>query len=95
MRRAAKVDANQSSIVKALRAMGACVILTAQLKNAFDILVIFDGRYFLMEIKDGTKPKSARKLTEGEEKCKACVERAKGLYHVVKSLDEAIKIIQA
>lgn len=94
MRRAAKVDANQPRIVKGLRALGACVIITSQLKNAFDILVIYQGRTFILEIKDGSRPKSARKLTEGENKCRQCVEKAGGIYHIANNLEEAIKIIQ-
>ena len=93
MRRNAKVDVNQPDIVKALRRSGASVIITSQLKNAFDILVIFQGKTFIVEIKDGSLPPSRHKLTEGEAKCKESVERAGGQYHVVKSVDEALQMI--
>ncbi len=68
MRRAAAVDANQRTIVKALRAMGATVLHTHQLgKGAPDLIVGYRGREYLLECKDGQKPPSARKLTPDEE----------------------------
>ena len=75
--------------------MGACVILTSQLKNAFDILVIYRGKVYIVEIKDGLLPPSARKLTEGELKCKEKVEAAGGKYHVINSIEEAIKLVSS
>jgi hypothetical protein len=69
MRRAARIDANQPEIVKALRAVGASVqILSAVGHGCPDILVGYQGRNFLFEIKDGSKPPSDRRLTPAEEK---------------------------
>lgn len=66
-RRAAAVDANQPQIVKALRAAGATVQhLHTVGKGCPDILVGFRGVNYLLEIKDGSKPPSARKLTDDE-----------------------------
>ena len=48
---AAKVDVNQPAIVKTLRAIGATVLHTHQLKNCFNIFVGYRGRTFLMGIK--------------------------------------------
>lgn len=51
-RRAAKVDANQAEIVKALRGMGAAACSTAALgKGAADLLVAFRGIHVWLEIK--------------------------------------------
>lgn len=62
-RRAARVDANQSEIVRDLRKLGCSVLdLSAVGKGCPDILVSRQGRSVLMEIKDGNKPPSARKL---------------------------------
>ena len=64
MRRAAKVDANQTEIVKALRQVGASVqSLAATGKGCPDLLVGIRGLNFLIEVKDGAKPRSDRKLT--------------------------------
>jgi len=95
MRRAAAVDKNQPEIVKALRRSGAAVIITSQLKNAFDILVVFEGMTYIVEIKDGSLVPSRQKLTDGEQKCKDTIERAGGIYHVVHSIDEALSMIGA
>lgn len=91
MRRAARVDGNQKQIVDGLRRFGASVLITSQLKNCFDILVGYKGINYIMEIKDGDKPKSQRKLTKGEQEFK---DRWKGgEYFIVESLDKAIEII--
>lgn len=64
MRRAAKIDANQEQIVKALRAAGVRVLsLAAVGKGVPDLLCAFRGLLILLEVKDGAKIPSARKLT--------------------------------
>jgi hypothetical protein len=93
MIRAARTDANQSEIVAALRKRGAVCIITSQLKNAFDVLVCFNGKIHIVEIKDGNKPKSARKLTEGELRCKSLVEGVRCSYNVIYSVEEALELI--
>lgn len=65
MRRAAKVDANHTQVVMALQAAGATVqSLAAVGQGVPDLLVGFQGKTLLMEVKDGKKPPSARRLTE-------------------------------
>jgi hypothetical protein len=67
MRRAAKVDANQGEIVAALRACGCSVeSLAAVGKGVPDLLVGLRGLNYLLECKDGSKPPSARKLTDAQ-----------------------------
>jgi hypothetical protein len=67
--RAAKIDANQPIIVKALRSAGAAVQhLHAVGAGCPDLLCSIDGRNFLVEVKDGDKPKSAQKLTPDQQK---------------------------
>jgi hypothetical protein len=64
MRRAAKVDRNQAEIVRAFRQIGATVqVLSAVGHGVPDILVGWRGANHLVEIKDGDKPPSARRLT--------------------------------
>lgn len=64
MRRAAKVDTNQAAIVAALRAVGCTVqLLHAVGKGCPDLMVGRGGQTFLIEVKDGALPPSARKLT--------------------------------
>ncbi len=65
MRRAARTDRNQSEIVEALRKLGASVQPLHSVHDGVpDLLVGYQGRNLLIEIKDGTKPPSARRLTE-------------------------------
>jgi hypothetical protein len=62
--RAAKIDANQPAIVAALRKAGATVQSLASVGNGVpDLLVGMAGKTMLMEVKDGAKPPSARRLT--------------------------------
>ena len=65
MRRAAKTDENQGEIVSALRLVGCSVLpLHAVGRGCPDLLVTDTGKQtFLMEVKDGQKPPSARMLT--------------------------------
>ena len=68
MRRAARVDANQREIVEYLRERGASVQpLHTVGQGCPDILVGYAGINYALEIKDGTKPMSARKLTPQEQ----------------------------
>lgn len=63
-RRAARVDANQKEIVQTLRNMGCSVqLLHAVGQGCPDLLVGINGHNILMEVKDGSKPPSERKLT--------------------------------
>ncbi len=62
--RAARVDANQAEIVDALRKVGCTVQpLHAVGQGVPDLLVGYRGNNVLIEVKDGSKPPSARKLT--------------------------------
>ena len=90
-RRAAKVDANQFSIVHALRAMGASVALTHAAGEGFpDLVVGYRGRNLLVEVKDGTLPPSARKLTAPQEKFH---DEWRGHICVVKNIEEAAALL--
>jgi Holliday junction resolvase len=65
--RAAKVDANHVQVVEALRAAGATVQSLAGVgKGVPDLLVGHQGHTLLMEVKDGDKSPSQRKLTEDQ-----------------------------
>jgi len=64
--RASRVDANQREIVEALRDVGAYVRVITQGDGLPDLLVGYRGWTILMEVKDGSKPPSAQKLTPAE-----------------------------
>lgn len=88
-RRAAKKDGNHVEIVAAFRKLGWYVLDIAQLKNCCDIMVSKQGRTIAIEIKDGSKPKSQQKLSEGEEKFMA---EWQGEYKIVTSIDDVFEL---
>lgn len=91
MRRAAKIDANQNEIVDGLRKLGCSVeILAAVGKGVPDLLVGRNNINYLIEVKDGGKPPSARKLTDDQVEWH---EAWRGQKTVCKSLDEAIDVV--
>lgn len=92
MRRAARTDRNQPEIVAALRKRGCTVLcLHAVGKGCPDLLVGHNGLNFLLEIKDGSKPPSARKLTPDEA---VFFEEWRGQAVVVASVEEAIALLK-
>lgn len=91
MRRAARIDANQSLIIGALLRCGASVqTLAAVGQGVPDLLVGFRGRNLLLEVKDGTKPPSARKLTPDQVEWHGAW---KGQVIVVESVEQALAAI--
>lgn len=90
MRRKAKVDNNQPLIVNQIRALGGYVMHVHQLKNAFDILVGFDGKLFIIEIKNDSKGK----LTKGEIKCKEGFNSVGVDYHIIWNIEQFKELIK-
>ena len=88
MRRNAKVDLNQPLIVKQIRALGGYVLQCHQLKNAFDILVGYNGKLYIIEIKNDSKGK----LTSGEMKCKIGFENVGIPYYTIWNIEQFIEI---
>lgn len=67
MRRRAKVDANHSEIVAALRSAGATVQSLAEIGDGCpDLLVGRAGKTLLIEVKDSAQPPSKRQLTDDQ-----------------------------
>ena len=88
MRRAARVDDNQVEIVKALRNAGASVQpLHSVGQGCPDLLVGYMGINLLMEVKDGDKCPSKRKLTDDQVVWHSNWD---GQACVVKNVEEAI-----
>lgn len=89
--RACRVDSNQVEIVKALRQIGCTVTPTHTIGAGFpDIVVGRNGINYLMEIKDGKKPASARALTPDETKWHI---EWRGVVHIVYSVDDALRVV--
>lgn len=89
--RSARADSNQPEIVAALRKAGATVQhLHTVGKGCPDILIGINGLNLLAEIKDGTKVKSARKLTPLETEWH---ETWRGQIAIIETVDDALQII--
>ena len=71
--RAAKIDANQQQVVSALRGAGCMVDSLASVGNGVpDLLVGYrakngERKLWIVEVKDGAKPKSRQALTPAQE----------------------------
>lgn len=86
--RRARVDDNQAEVVAALRAAGVQVRVMSEVGGGFPDLLCKHrrtGELLLLEVKDGRKPPSDRKLTPLEEKFAAVWP-----VHVVTSVREAL-----
>lgn len=91
VRRAAKVDDNQRAIVAALRGIGCSVqSLAAVGKGCPDLLVGYMGMNLCLEVKDGNKPPSKRKLTDYQEEWHA---GWRGDAAVVENVEQAIEAV--
>jgi hypothetical protein len=64
-----RVDRTQNCLVKKFRALGAKVLILSDVGRGVPDLVLGVGdKLFFVEVKDGAKPPSGRRLTEDEEK---------------------------
>lgn len=90
-RRDARVDANQPQIVEAFRDLGCSVLIVSPLKKCGDLLVGKNKKNVLVEIKDGSKPPSARKLTKDEREFR---DSWRGYAVTVETLDDVIALVQ-
>lgn len=91
MRRAARIDANQPEIIRTLEEMGCTVQDLSRVgEGCPDILVGVCGRNILMEIKDGSRVASERKLNKRQREWFA---NWRGQRMVVESREQVIEII--
>lgn len=92
VRRAARVDENQANIVKDLRKLGYSVTdLSSVGQGCPDIMVGARALNFLFEIKNPTKPKADRQLTQDQ---KDFFAEWHGQVRKIETVDEAIRVIQ-
>ena len=91
MRRAAKIDANQTAIVEALRAVGCSVQSLAELGGGVpDLLIGYKHQNILIEVKDSAQPLSKRKFTPDQKKWHAAW---KGRAHLVETIEQAMLVV--
>lgn len=84
-------DANQKAVVNALLSIGASVLVLSDVGDGCpDLLAGFRGVNFLLEVKDGDKPPSARKLTPAEQKV---FRDWRGTINIVFSAADAVETV--
>ena len=91
MRHLARRDTNHQEIVKAAQAVGASVVDLANIGSGCpDILVGFRGVNYLVEIKDGSKAPSRRRLTPDE---RAFHKTWEGQVAVCAGVDDLLRVL--
>lgn len=91
MRRIARVDDNQKLIVEQLRKLGVSVAITSMIGKGFpDFICGYRGKNYMIELKDGSKPKSQKGLTMDEAKFHTAW---KGQVDKCENLDEICKVL--
>ena len=93
-------DANHAEIVEALRKVGAVIVDTTSVKHAFDLMVFYKSQAYVMEIKNPDyltkvydRETLESKLSDGERKCMEDLQAVGVAYHIVASIEEALKVI--
>ena len=85
------MDENQTEIVQAFRDLGASVLhLHTVGMGAPDLCIGWQGRNLLVEVKDGEKIPSKRKLTEMERRWH---DAWKGQVAIVETVDDAMNLL--
>ena len=92
-RYARRVDGNHSEIVEALERIGVGVLDTSSAGDGWCDLVTFQrGIMRAVEVKDGSKAPSARKLTIAQVRAHELARVHGCTIHVVTSVDEALRL---
>jgi hypothetical protein len=92
-RRASKVDGNQGDIDEAARGVGAVILRASMAPDlGFDRLYVYRGHAHIVEVKNPKLPPSARRLTENERRVKAAVEAVGGVYNIVESDEDLMRV---
>ena len=92
---ARRTDSNHAEIVAGLRQCGVAVLDLHALPGALDALCGFRGRLTLLEIKDGAKSASRKRLTPAELATVELFALHGCSVAVVDSLDAALKVLGA
>lgn len=88
---AKRIDRNQTEIVDVLRRSGCSVLVLSGVgRGCPDLLMGLCGQNFLIEVKDGKKPPSGRKLTRWEE---IFIQGWLGNVAIIESVEQAINLV--
>lgn len=93
---ARRVDANQAEIFGVWRDLGVLVTDTSHIGGGFpDCMLAYGGRLYLAEIKDGSKPPSAQRLTPAQEVFHRQHEAHGVRVATIRTIDDALALIGA
>ena len=93
MKRAPRLDANHADIRAEFEKHGCSVVSLASMGDGVpDFLIGVGLRNYLLEVKDGDKPPSQRKLTPKEAKF---AKTWKGQWSVIESVSEVLTFVKA
>lgn len=96
MRRAARVDRPHAEFVRLFRSLGAVVFDTSRVGGGFsDLVVIWRGEVMLVEVKDGAKAPSKRKLTKAQVDFHSEVAAAGSQVYVVETGADVLRLMNA
>jgi len=87
----AKKDANHNQVQGMFSAFGFRTLDVSSMKCGFDFIAWKKGRVFIVEVKDGSKPPSATKLTDKEIEAE---KKYSGEYYVIFSSEQAKRLIE-
>jgi len=95
MIRNAKKDANQKEIENYIKAIGGEFQDCTQLKNAFDLLMGYKGKLYIIEVKNpeylskklSKVERLEKSLTEGEKKCRDKFEKVGINYYIIEDIE--------
>jgi hypothetical protein len=86
-------DDNHNEIDQALRDNGVVTFDVTPVKEFCDIVACYNGVVYLLEVKDGSKPPSQRRLTPRELKAVKRVNSVGCQIYVVNNIKEAVDLV--
>jgi hypothetical protein len=88
-------DSNHDEIAQNLRQIGALVFDVHGYDGMLDLVVCRAGSTYFLEVKDGSKPASARRLTPAEQETIRLLASVGVTAHVVTDTESAMRAIGA
>ena len=86
---AKKVDLNQNQIIKDLRKIGATVTVISSLgRGVPDLLVSYESKWYVFEIKNPELPKSKQRLTKDEQNW---INKQRASVHIIRDMYDILK----
>lgn len=95
MRWACRKDASHNRITNALEVIGVQVLDTSRYPEFCDAVLFHHGKTYLVEIKDGSKPPSARRLTYAQERLREKARLGGVTIQLFESVDQALAFFGA